>query len=416
MSQNALPRDTILFGERGSYCIETVVGRGGFGITYRASAAGDGLPPQVAIKEFFPKEMCSRTPDPNSFDVVIDSVDKFDTINQLRDRFIKESRNIERCNHPSIVHVLDTVECNGTAYMVMELIQGSTLKQLLANAPQGIELDWARTIVTEVAKALQYLHNHKITHLDVKPDNIMVDSAYRRVVLIDFGLSRQYNDDGSSDSQVLTAVSKGYAAPEQYLGQTEFSPQSDVYSLGATLYKLITGKTPPEPLALKQNPGLLTFQADVPQSVRQAITRAMAYDHNARIRTADEFVRILEGKQITRPIVEEKPKPVKPKEIKDPEVPGPSHPRLMRFIKAAVLNVLLGLVAIWCDTTAYDIMGASWRTYKYLLLVYNDEAVIYLAVTGALATLGILARGLKVKMVFLVITALAAGAMAINML
>ncbi|MDE6396974.1 MAG: protein kinase, partial [Muribaculaceae bacterium] len=111
-----------------------------------------------------------------------------------------------------------------------------------------------------------------------------------RLVLIDFGLSRQYNPDGTTDSEIVAAVSKGYAPPEQYAGVKRFSPESDIYSLGATYYKLITGETPPEPFDISENPELLSFPPGIPEKDIDVITAAMEPERNKRLSTAREFI------------------------------------------------------------------------------------------------------------------------------
>lgn len=387
MSQQALQRDTILFSTRGSYYIEDIIGRGGFGITYSASADGINLPSNVAIKEFFPKELCSRTPEPDSFDLIINSIEKVDMINKLRDRFVKESRNIQRCSHPSIVRVLDTIECNGTAYMVMELIDGQTLKQLQANLPeQKFSPERARDIIESAARALKYLHENRMTHLDIKPDNIMLTDNGKRVVLIDFGLSRQFNDDGSSTSEVLTAVSKGYAPPEQYLGITTFSPESDIYSLGATFYKLLTGKTPPEPLVLKNNPNALEFPAKIPANYRKAILRAMTYDSQQRINSVAEFINILDGRRITTPLP---PKPPGGDEI----VPAKKRHLLGKILLTiGLIGIVAGCLALIVETS-----GSSRLWYDQLFTLSSKERITDLAITATLATIGVFASGYRFK-------------------
>ncbi len=294
IKQTPLPLNSILVGNRGSYKITSLVGRGGFGVTYSAEASGQGhgLPPRVAIKEFFPREMCERIP--GQTDLVITDPAKIDMIGRLRNRFIKESRNLAACHTPSVVKVFDTFEANGTAYVVMELIDGVTLKEYMkARDNEPMKPDDARRLILQAAEALEYLHAKKINHLDIKPANMMVTPDLKRLVLIDFGLSRQYNSDGSTDSEIVAAVSKGYASPEQYAGVKRFSPESDIYSLGATYYKLITGQTPPEPFDLGDDPSLLVFPADIPRRDVEAIKVAMEPERNRRLGSAEEFIKKL---------------------------------------------------------------------------------------------------------------------------
>lgn len=407
MIQNDLPKDTILFGALGSYCIEDVLGRGGFGITYKASALGDNLPEYVAIKEFFPKNMCSRSLDPDSLDVIIDSVEQFDNINKLRVRFIKESRNIEQCNHSSIVRVIDTIECNGTAYMVMELIEGRTLKQLLTQRNRPLSYEQASTIVTKIADALSYLHSKKITHLDIKPDNIMITDNGKRVVLIDFGLSRQFNNDGSSDSEILTAVSKGYASPEQYMGIKRFSPQSDIYSLGATFYKLITGETPPEPYDLRENPSLLVFPPDIPYNYRRVIELAMKYDSAQRPRTADDFLGIMNGGKKVKQA---------PVTITDPDVTEEDIddvPNEHTGIKVFLSLLLLGIIGL-CTVAVLAAQNDTHYRHTALFNIDKLKYVIGMCTAGALAIIGLLSSGYKTKLTLFLVSLLGAGLLFAN--
>ena len=296
IEQTPLPLDTILVGNRGSYKITSLVGRGGFGVTYGADRVGapGGLPPRVAIKEFFPREMCERIT--GQTDLIITDPAKIEMIGRLRNRFIKESMNLSACNTPSVVKVLDTFEANGTAYVVMELIDGMTLKEYMKSRDdRPMDVDDARRLILQAASALEYLHAKKINHLDIKPANMMVTRDLKRLVLIDFGLSRQYNSDGSTDSEIVAAVSKGYAPPEQYAGVKRFSPESDIYSLGATYYKLITGETPPEPFDISEDPGLLKFPPGVPQKDIDAIRSAMEPERGKRVSTAREFIEKIEA-------------------------------------------------------------------------------------------------------------------------
>ena len=289
--QTPLPLDTVLVGNRGSYRIESLVGRGGFGVTYGADnvTAGNGVPHRVAIKEFFPRDMCERLP--GQTDLIITDPSKIEMIGRLRNRFIKESRNLSVCDTPSVVKVFDTFEANGTAYVVMELVEGVTLKEYMKSRDdRPIEVEEARRLILQAAEALEYLHAKKINHLDIKPANMMVSPDHSRLVLIDFGLSRQYNPDGTTDSEIVAAVSKGYAPPEQYAGVKRFSPESDIYSLGATYYKLITGETPPEPFDISENPELLSFPPGIPEKDIDVITAAMEPERNKRLSTAREFI------------------------------------------------------------------------------------------------------------------------------
>lgn len=378
MSSNQLQQNTILFGAKGTYQIRGVIGQGGFGITYTAGATGYGMPECVAIKEFFPRDMCSRAP--NGEDVVIDSIDKMAIINQLRTRFVKESQNIQNCNHPGIVKVLDTVEANGTAYMVMELVQGKTLKGYLNSVGVLSETEAAR-IVLNVAQALRYLHDKKITHLDIKPDNIMISDDGTKITIIDFGLSRQFNDDGTSDSQIITAVSKGYAAPEMYLGSNVFSPESDVYSLGATLYKLVTGNTPPEPYALTDGMDALKFNGSVSSWIRRVVLASMTQNKGKRLRTMTDFIMMLNGKT--------------PDVLVPPRVPKKRKSKSNSV--SIVLNILFVALIAVSAFLIYDEWKFKWHKFDNYFLQNHVEYIMSMVGVCFMSFIGFVSRGRKFK-------------------
>lgn len=226
----------------GKYKIEKVLGQGGFGITYLAIQSG--LERKVAIKEFFMKELCVR--DDSTSHVTLGTEGSRETIGKFKDKFLKEARNIAKFSHPNIVHIIDVFEENGTAYYVMEYVGQGSLADKVKNDGYLSE-PMATKYVTQVAQALDYIHQRKMNHLDVKPANVMLD-VDDNAVLIDFGLSKQYDEiTGNQTSTTPVGISEGYAPMEQYKkgGVGEFSPETDIYALGATFFKLLTGMTPP---------------------------------------------------------------------------------------------------------------------------------------------------------------------------
>lgn len=237
---NTLQQGATLQG--GRYRILGVLGQGGFGITYLAEQTGLGR--KVAIKEFFMKEWCER--DASTSRVTLGTAGSSDTVSRFREKFMKEARNISRLNHPNIVRIHDVFEENGTAYYVMDYAEGGSLADLVKRKDCLSEADATRYIL-QVADALQYIHAQNMAHLDVKPANILLNER-GEAILIDFGLSKQYDaTSGGQTSTTPVGISEGYAPMEQYRqgGVSEFSPETDIYSLGATFFKLLTGKTPP---------------------------------------------------------------------------------------------------------------------------------------------------------------------------
>ena len=234
-----LSTGTLLQG--GKYKIECTLGQGGFGITYLAEQVMLGR--RVAVKEFFMKELCER--DATTSRVTMGSEGSRDTVNRYRQKFLKEARNIAKLNHPNIVRIIDIFEENGTAYYVMEYCARGSLADKVKQ--QGYMPEPVATrYILQVAEALRYVHQKQMNHLDVKPGNIMLNEN-DEAVLIDFGLSKQYDEAGQQTSSTPPGISEGYAPLEQYKlgGVGTFSPETDVYALGATFFKLLTGTTPP---------------------------------------------------------------------------------------------------------------------------------------------------------------------------
>ena len=228
--------------QNGKYRIIGMLGQGGFGITYLAVQSG--LERKVAIKEFFMKEFCNR--DGCTSHVTLGTEGSRETVVRFREKFLKEARNIARLNHPHIVRIHDIFEENGTAYYVMEYAEGGSLADLVKSKGCLSEPE-ATSYILQIAEALAYIHGENMNHLDVKPANILLNDR-NEAILIDFGLSKQYDAlTGGQTSTTPVGISEGYAPMEQYKqgGVSEFSPETDIYALGATYFKLLTGKTPP---------------------------------------------------------------------------------------------------------------------------------------------------------------------------
>ena len=232
-----LQSNTLLQG--GKYRIERVLGQGGFGITYLAEHTG--LCQKIAIKEFFMKEFCER--DEDTLHVTIGSTWSREVVMHCKEKFLREARNIAQLDHPNIVRVHDVFKENGTVYYVMEYLRGGTLKDMTDRHP--LQEAQAVSLIKKVAQALGYIHEHKMLHLDVKPGNILLRKP-EVPVLIDFGISKRYDEEGNATTSTIMGLSQGYAPLELYNQKLQtFSPATDIYSLGATLYNMLTGKTPP---------------------------------------------------------------------------------------------------------------------------------------------------------------------------
>lgn len=279
------------------YIIRSVLGSGGFGITYSASFSTTigSLPVQVivAIKEHFLKNDCARD---DSLAITYSKPASDRVENSLR-TFISEARRLQSISggHPNIVHVSEVFSANNTAYYVMEYIEGRSLAELVRETGR---LSWQKTyeLMKPIVGAVAYLHNNKITHLDIKPANIMLASENDSVrpVLIDFGLSKHYNEDGTATSALnIQGYSDGFAPIEQYAGISTFSPMSDVYSLAATIIFCLTGKTPPSALQLDRETADKLIPGDVPPNVRHILLDALKMRPNERINNAGALLSAL---------------------------------------------------------------------------------------------------------------------------
>lgn len=288
---------TLLQG--GKYRIQQMLGQGGFGITYRAAMRDTTtgnlgtmtVKIPVVIKEFFIKDFCMRV-DGSTYVSVPTTGSKEQTL-RYREKFVKEARNIASLSHPNIVQVVDVFEENGTVYYVMQYLEGGSLRTMMDQRGPLPEAE-AVGYIRQVASALDYMHSERhLCHLDIKPGNIML-SEEGRAMIIDFGISKAYDKEGRETSSTPVGISPGYAPIEQ--GQNalqDFSPQTDIYSLGATLLALLTGQQPPE-AAVVLNHGLGPQPQHVSLPVWQAICAAMRPVRAERPATIADFLDILD--------------------------------------------------------------------------------------------------------------------------
>lgn len=279
--------------QAGKYKIISILGQGGFGITYLAEQTM--LERKVAIKEFFMPELCER--DETTSYVNLGTEGSHDTVNRFLEKFLKEARNIAKLNHPNIVRIIDVFEENGTAYYVMEYCENGSLAGKVKDRGYMSEPVATRYII-QMAEALDYIHQRRLNHLDVKPANIMLNEK-DDAVLIDFGLSKQYNASGQQTSTTPVGISEGYAPMEQYKqgGVGEFSPETDIYALGATFFKLLTGVTPPSASDVNEDgvPVDELKAKGVSQKTINIICKAMESRKRDRMKNVRLFIDGLQG-------------------------------------------------------------------------------------------------------------------------
>ena len=299
---------TVISSSRRSYTVVRILGQGGFGITYLVTGNvwidNIQIEARFALKEHFISSLCNRNDDGVTVQYsgpVADEVDR-----SLR-AFTKEAGRLKELgiNHPNIVRINEVFEANNTAYYVMEYLGETTLESYVkANGPLSPAA--ARLLLRPVAEAVGMLHDNSIAHYDIKPGNIMLHHAENgevRPVLIDFGLSKHYNDSGHATSTLAVAgYSAGYSPAEQYAGVPEFMPQCDVYSLAATYYFCLTGHSPKDALKLRISDVDENLTPILGEDGAAAVARGLAMVPESRTPDMGSFIaEVLDGKKEPSP-------------------------------------------------------------------------------------------------------------------
>jgi serine/threonine-protein kinase len=261
--------------QNGKYTIIQEIGRGGFGVTFRAK------------HHYLCQEVVMKT--------INERLRQHSDYPKFERQFQDEAKRLATCVHPNIVRVSDFFVENDLPYMVMEYIPGETLGQafVLPGIPLSEEI--AIHYIRQIGAALQVVHNNGLLHRDIKPDNIILRQGTQEVVLIDFGIAREFN---SGVKQTHTGfVSEGYAPIEQYLTQAPRTTATDVYGLAATLYALLTGQVPTPSLLRDRQPmpSPRELQPHLSAAVNQAVMRGMAVESRFRPATVAEWLDLLPG-------------------------------------------------------------------------------------------------------------------------
>lgn len=297
--KNALEKGTILKSPKHTYKIEEVLGFGGFGITYKVSAEikVGNIPVKTffCIKEHYMEDCCYRE---NKDEISVSKTQKGVYADSLADFKSEASRlNSLSGKHKGIVRVNEVFNANNTVYYVMEYLNGKSIRNVVnENGPYSEEN--ALHIISEVGSAIAFLHSQTINHLDIKPDNIMLhdygtgNGPYP--VLIDFGLAKHYDSKGNPTSTIrLHGCSEGYSPIEQYVKIDKFSPVTDVYSLAATLYFMLTGKNPPIALEVKEDNIVEALTGKASARSIEAIAKAMRSNKEQRSQNVNDFLNAL---------------------------------------------------------------------------------------------------------------------------
>ncbi len=246
------------------YTIESVLGYGGFSITYLASDAALGA--HVAIKEYLPQEIAARNEN-TALVMPLASKDAIQHYHWGLKNFVKEARALARFKHTNIVRVLRFIEAHGTAYTVMEYEQGQTLAQYLKASGHRLDESNLLRIVMPILNGLHAVHEVGLLHLDIKPENIYLRQD-GSPILIDFGSARHALTESRPSGRVM--LTHGYAPVEQYPDKGKLGPWSDVYALGATMYRCVSGKRPDD--SMDRYRSVLDYKTDPLKSATRAAT------------------------------------------------------------------------------------------------------------------------------------------------
>ena len=282
--QHLLPNTTL---QGGKYRIDRVLGQGGFGNTY--VGYNTEFEETVAIKEFFMKGVTER--DETTCAVSVSNADNVGQFEEQREKFKKEARRLRKLKNEHIVKVHDLFEENGTAYYVMDFIDGESLAEKMKKTGQPFSEAEVKSILAQILDALKEVHQNEIWHLDLKPSNIMIDKS-GNAYLIDFGASKQIRANGSMTTSTALCYTPGYA-PNEQIGQMydRFGPWTDIYALGATIYNLLTNKKPPMAIDIEEDEeDAFDFPRSVSKAMRKQIIWMMQPKRKKRPQSVDEVI------------------------------------------------------------------------------------------------------------------------------
>ena len=323
----AVPLGSILDGR---YLIGKVLGIGGFGITYLGYDLT--LDYKVAVKEYLPSGFATRAED--HYKLTVTSSSQQQAYDEGLDKFLSEARTLAKLHGThNVVSVQDFFKENNTAYFVMEYVDGESLKDYLDKTGGRISYEAASNILLPIMKALSEVHAHGVIHRDISPDNISITSS-GEPKLLDFGAARSAYAENKSVSVILK---HGLAPIEQYSNHGKLGPWTDVYAMGATFYRCITGILPPESVERIHADTIKTPSSMgivIPPNAELALMKALAVNPESRFASIDQFIDALKGNTavstapVQQPVAPVTPVPVAPAAPVAPAVPvAPVQPQ-----------------------------------------------------------------------------------------
>jgi len=303
MVSGVVHRNALAIGSRiNEYVIEGILGEpGGFGIAYLARDVN--LDQQVAIKEYLPNDLAMR----EGTTVYPKSAHDEEDYQWGLERFLDEAKTLAKFPHPNIVQVLRYFEANSTGYMVMRYEDGLPLNEILKKN-HLTEEELTQNILFPLLDGLEKVHAGGFLHRDIKPGNIYMRRSDETPVLLDFGAAR--NALGSKSKSLTSIVTPGYAPFEQYYGDGNQGPWSDIYALGAVAYRIVTGEQPDEaPKRMKNDPlipAVEVAKGKYSEHLLKAIDHALEMDEEDRPQSCEEWKQELDGNKNDSPSLESK--------------------------------------------------------------------------------------------------------------
>ncbi len=368
-----------LQGTNYTYEIVRVLGQGTFGITYLAQtrvqmqgALGRlESTMQVAVKEFFMRDINGREGS------TVTSGSEAQLFVDYGRKFENEAKHLSQLKHPGIVNVVESFRANNTIYFVMEHLPGGSLDSLIGE--KGLPETEAVRYARQIAAALQHMHAHKMLHLDLKPGNIMLDKD-GKAVLIDFGLSKQYDAQGAPESSTAVgAGTPGYAPLEQinYQDGKDFPVTMDIYAFGGTLFKMLTGQRPPAASEIFNDgfPTEMLEQHGVSPWLIRIVKKAMAPARRERYQNVEQLLADLGREKADESTVVESVPPIPVPEPTPIPTPTP-QPTPTPKPKKSLIKWIVALVIICCAAgIAFYFMSKPSVTFAEELK--NDGSISY---------------------------------------
>lgn len=354
---HTLPEGTILSD---NYIIERVLGEGGFGITYSCTFRLTGE--KAAVKEYFPSGLSHRVYSSDFKPSIVPYIGMEHEFEKGREHFLNEASILKEFqNLNSIVSVKDVIETNGTVYLVMEFIDGITLKQYVKENG-ALSFDEFLPLITPVIQALIQIHKRGLIHRDISPENLMI-GLDNKLHLIDFGAA---NFENSHDTKTMTVILKnGFAPPEQYLSDGKQGAWTDIYALCSTMYMMLTGFAPPESIKRIQKDDLpsLAAHADITSWQAAAIEKGMSLNAADRFQNMESLYQALIIPPLEIASKRRSYQNLSIEENKTVMKPDTNTGRKQLFFqKKTVPFLLTGLVLLLCT---YSLLGISGKNVPY---------------------------------------------------